>query len=41
MAHPKRWLLAILVLLVVASGAAMGWLFDGALGAQSLTAFVS
>lgn len=41
MAHPKRWLLAILVLLVVAVGAAIAWVVDGAANAQSLAGFVA
>lgn len=41
MAHPRRWLLAGLIVLVIAGGAAGIWLFDGAINAQSLAAVVA
>jgi uncharacterized membrane protein YdjX (TVP38/TMEM64 family) len=41
MAHPKRWLLAFLLLLVIAGGLSMAWVFDGLISAQSLTAWAA
>jgi len=40
MAHPRRWLLAIVVLVVMLGGAAAGWFFDGVISAQTLQAKV-
>jgi uncharacterized membrane protein YdjX (TVP38/TMEM64 family) len=41
MAHPKRWLLAFVLLLVIAGGLSLAWVFDRLVSAQSLTAWVA
>ena len=41
MTHPRRWLLAIVVLLVIAGATAVAFIVDGALNAQSLTAWAA
>ena len=41
MAHPRRWLAALVVLLVFASGAAAVWAFDGHMSAEALVAWVA
>jgi uncharacterized membrane protein YdjX (TVP38/TMEM64 family) len=41
MAHPKRWLLAIVVLLVIGAGSAAAWVFDNAVNEQSLTDWIA
>ncbi|MSO68393.1 MAG: TVP38/TMEM64 family protein [Pseudolabrys sp.] len=41
MAHPRRWFLALIVLLGIANGAAVLWAFDGVITAQSLEAWVA
>jgi uncharacterized membrane protein YdjX (TVP38/TMEM64 family) len=38
MAHPRRWLLALIGLLVIGGGAAAVWAFDGVISAEALTA---
>ena len=41
MTHPRRWLAVVVVLLVMASGAAAVWLFDGVFSAQTLQAKIA
>jgi uncharacterized membrane protein YdjX (TVP38/TMEM64 family) len=41
MTHPRRWLIAVVVLLLVASGAAGVWVFEGKINAQTVEAWVA
>jgi uncharacterized membrane protein YdjX (TVP38/TMEM64 family) len=41
MMHPRRWLLALLVLLVIAGGAALAWVFDGADSVDTLQVHIA
>lgn len=41
MTHPRRWFLAVVVLLVLAGGAAVVWGFSLGIGAQALEAWVA
>ena len=41
MAHPRRWLLALIVLLVFAGAAAAYWAFDGVITAEALEARIA
>ena len=38
MTHPRRWLLGVVILLVMAGAAATVWLFEGVISAQTLQA---
>ena len=41
MAHPRRWFIALIVLLVIGGGAAAVWAFDGVISADALAARVA
>ncbi len=41
MAHPRRWFLALIVLLVIAGAAALYWAFDGVISAEALEARIA
>ena len=41
MAHPRRWFIALIVLLVIGGGAAAVWAFDGVISAEALVARVA
>jgi uncharacterized membrane protein YdjX (TVP38/TMEM64 family) len=41
MAHPRRWFFALIVLLVIAGGAAAVWAFDGSISAEALEARIA
>ena len=41
MAHPRRWFIALIVLLVIGGGAAAVWAFDGVISADALVARVA
>jgi uncharacterized membrane protein YdjX (TVP38/TMEM64 family) len=41
MTHPRRWFIALMVLLVIGGGAAAAWAFDGVISADALVARVA
>ena len=41
MTHPRRWFLALLVFLIVCSGLALAWVFDGATSIDALQARIA
>jgi uncharacterized membrane protein YdjX (TVP38/TMEM64 family) len=41
MTHPRRWLLAVVVLLILAGGLAGIWVFNGTINARSVEAWVA
>src|SRR5664279_5123370 len=41
MAHPRRWFIALIALLVIGGGAAAAWAFDGVISAEALVARVA